>query len=160
MMKPRIWLRIAAGLQAFGTLGHNLATLNPQPTHGAHEQAVFDAMRGFQFDIMGSTRSTWDFYRGYQFSTTVNFVLTMVLLWLLSNMSSRAPREARPLVLALLIAQLFNVAVGWEFFFAGPGVVGSLIATCLTLAMVGLYRPERPAPIEARLVNASQTGRG
>jgi hypothetical protein len=160
MMKPRIWLRIAAGLQAFGTLGHNLATLNPQPTHGAHEQAVFDAMRGFQFDIMGSTRSTWDFYRGYQFSTTVNFVLTMVLLWLLSNMSSRAPREARPLVLALLIAQLFNVAVGWEFFFAGPGVVGSLIATCLTLAMVGLYRPERPAAVEARLVNASQTGRG
>ena len=154
MMKPKIWLRIAAGLQAFGTLGHNLATLSTKPTHGAPEQAVFDAMRGFQFDIMGSTRSTWDFYRGYQFSTTVNFVLTMVLLWLLSNMSSRAPREARPLVLTLLIAQLFNVAIGWEFFFAGPGIVGSLIAICLTLAMVGLYRPERPAPLEARLVNA------
>jgi len=154
MMNPRIWLRIAAGLQAFGTLGHNLATLSTKPTHGAPEQAVFDAMRGFQFDIMGATRSTWDFYRGYQFSTTVNFVLTMVLLWLLSNMSSRAPREARPLVLTLLIAQLFNVAIGWEFFFAGPGIVGSLIAICLTLAMVGLYRPERPAPLEARLVNA------
>jgi len=153
-MKPRTWLRIAAALQAFGTLGHNLATLSTKPTHGAPEQAVFDAMRGFQFDIMGSTRSTWDFYRGYQFSTTVNFVLTMVLLWLLSNMSSRAPREARPLVLTLLIAQLFNVAIGWEFFFAGPGIVGSLIAICLTLAMVGLYRPERPAPLEARLVNA------
>jgi hypothetical protein len=160
MMKPRIWLRIAAGLQAFGTLGHNLATLNPQPTHGAPEQAVFDAMRGFQFEIMGSTRSTWDFYRGYQFSTTVTFVLTMVLLWLLSNTSSRAPREAKPLVLALLIAQLCNVAIGWEFFFAGPGVVGSLIAICLTLAMVGLYRPQRPAPLEARLVNVSQTVRG
>ena len=160
MMKPRIWLRIAAGLQAFGTVGHNLATLNPQPTHGAPEQAVFDAMRGFKFEIMGSTRSTWDFYRGYQFSTTVTFVLVVALLWLLSNTSSRAPREAKPLVLALLIAQLCSVAIGWEFFFAGPGVVGSLIAICLTLAMVGLYRPERPAPLEARLVNASQTVRG
>jgi hypothetical protein len=154
MMKPKIWLRIAAGLQAVGTVGHNLATLSTQPTHGAREEAVFDAMRGFQFDIMGSTRSTWDFYRGYQFSTTVTFVLTVVLLWLLSNMSSSAPREAKPLVLALLIAQLFNVVIGWEFFFAGPGVVGSLIAICLALAMVGLYRPERPAPVEARLVNA------
>ena len=153
-MKPRTWLRIAAGLQAFGTLGHNLATLSTKPTRGAPEQAVFDAMRGFQFDIMGSTRSTWDFYRGYQFSTTVTFVLTVVLLWLLSNMSSSAPREARPLVLALLIAQLFNVLIGWEFFFAGPGVVGSLIAICIALAMVGLYRPERPAQAEARLVNA------
>ena len=154
MMTPKIWLRIAAGLQAFGTVAHNLATLSTKPTHGAPEEAVFDAMRGFQFDIMGSTRSTWDFYRGYQFSTTVTFVLTVVLLWLLSNMSSSAPREAKPLVLALLIAQLFNVVIGWEFFFAGPGVVGSLIAICLALAMVGLYRPERPAPVEARLVNA------
>jgi thiol:disulfide interchange protein len=111
-------------------------------------------MRGFQFDIMGSTRSTWDFYRGYQFSTTVTFVLTVVLLWLLSNMSNSAPREAKPLVLALLIAQLCNVLIGWQFFFAGPGVVGSLIAICIALAMVGLYRPERPAPVEARLVNA------
>jgi hypothetical protein len=153
-MKPRTWLRIAAGLQAFGTLGHNLATLSTKPTHGAPEQAVFDAMRGFQFDIMGSTRSTWEFYRGYQFSTTVTFVLTVVLLWLLSNMSNSAPREAKPLVLALLIAQLCNVLIGWQFFFAGPGVVGSLIAICIALAMVGLYRPERPAPVEARLVNA------
>ena len=153
-MKPKVWLRIAAGLQAFGTVGHNLATLSTKPTHGAPEQAVFDAMRGFQFDIMGSTRSTWDFYRGYQFSTTVTFVLTVALLWSLSNTSSSAPREAKPLVLALLIAQLFSVMIGWEFFFAGPGVVGSLIAICLTLAMVGLYRSERPAPVEARLVNA------
>ena len=153
-MKPRTWLRIAAGLQAFGTIGHNLATLSTKPTHGTPEQAVFDAMRGFQFDIMGSTRSIWDFYRGYQFSTTVTFVLTVVLLWLLGNMSTSAPREAKPLVLALLIAQLCNVLIGWEFFFAGPGVVGSLIAICLALAMVGLYRPEQPAPVDARLVNA------
>ena len=155
MMKPRIWLRIAAALQGFGTVGHNLATLGTKPTHGAPEQAVFDVMRGFQFDIMGSTRSTWDFYRGYQFSTTVTFVLTMVLLWLLSDMSRSAPREVRALVLALLIAQLFNVVIGCEFFFfAGPGVVGALIAICLALAVIGLYRPERPAPAKAQLVNA------
>jgi hypothetical protein len=153
-MKPRTWLRVAAVLQAFGTVGHNLATLSTKPTHGAPEQAVFDAMRGFQFDIMGSTRSTWDFYRGYQFSTTVTFVLTVVLLWLLSNMSSSAPREAKPLVLAFLVAQLLNVVIGWEFFFAGPGIVGSLIAICLTLAMVGLQRSERPAHVEPQLVNA------
>lgn len=152
-MKPRTWLRIAAVLQAFGTVGHNLATLSTKPTHGAPEQAVFDAMRGFQFDIMGSTRSTWDFYRGYQFATTVTFVLTVVLLWLLSNMSSSAPHEAKPLVTALLFAQIFNVVIGYEFFFAGPGIVGSLIAICLTLAMVGLYRPERSAHLEAQLVN-------
>lgn len=144
-MKARIWLRIAAALQAFGVVGHNLETLSPRPTHGAREQAVFDAMRGFQFEIMGSTRSTWDFYRGYQFSTTVTFVLLVVLLWLLSNMSSKSPREARPIVLALLVAQIFNAAIGFRFFFAGPGVVGGVIALCLAMAAFGLYRTDQPA---------------
>ena len=139
-MTPGLWLRIAAGLQALGVVGHNLATLSTKPIHGPQEQAVFDAMRGFQFQMMGSMRSTWDFYRGYQFSTTVTFVLLVTLLWLLSNMSSRAPREARPLVLALTVAQLFNVFIAWEFFFAGPGVVGGLITFCLAIAAVGLYR--------------------
>jgi len=144
-MKPWIWLRIAAVLQALGTVGHNLETLDPKPTHGPQEQAVFDAMRGFQFNIMGSTRSTWDFYRGYQFSTTVTFVLLVALLWLLSNMSRNAPREARSLVLAILVAQLLNAAIGWEFFFAGPGVVGGIIAVCLALAWLGMSRADRPA---------------
>ena len=117
-MKPWIWLRIAAALQALGTLGHNLETLSTKPTHGPQEQAVFDAMRRFQFTVMGSARSTWDFYRGYQFSTTVTFLLIIGLLWILSNMSRRAPREAKPLVLALLVAQLCNVAIAGIFFFA------------------------------------------
>ena len=53
-MKPWIWLRAASGLQALGTVLHNLATLSTKPTHGPKEQAVFDTMRGFQFNMMGS----------------------------------------------------------------------------------------------------------
>jgi len=143
-MKAWIWLRIAAALQALGVVGHNFETLSTKPQHGPAEQAVFDAMRGFQFNIMGSTRSTWDFYRGYQFSTTVTFVLIVTLLWMLSNMSRRAPQEARPLVLALLLAQVCNVAIGFEFFFAGPGVVGGIIAVCLGIAALGLDQGEQP----------------
>jgi hypothetical protein len=141
-MTPRLWLRIAAALQALGVVGHNLATLSTKPMHGPQEQAVFDAMRGFQFEMMGSMCSTWDFYRGYQFSTTVTFVMLVALMWMLSNMSSRAPREARPFVVVLTIAQLFNVVIAWRFFFAGPGVVGGVIAVCLAMAAMGLYRTQ------------------
>src|SRR5262249_53495350 len=133
-VKPWIWLRIAAGLQAFGTVGHTVATASTVPTHGPGEQAVLDAMRGFHFDIMGSTRSIWDFYRGYQLSTTVTFVLLVVVLWLLGNLSRGAPQHARPLVLAIFIAQIGTVIVGWTYFFAAPGVVGSAIALCLAIA--------------------------
>jgi hypothetical protein len=87
-------------------------------------------------------RSTWDFYRGYQFSMTVTFVLLVAILWLASDMCRIAVRETRMLLLALLIAQLFNVLIAAEFFFAGPAVVGSLIALCLVMALIGLYRAE------------------
>jgi hypothetical protein len=152
-MKPWAWLRIAAVLQALGTVGHNLATLSTKPRHGPQEQAVFDAMRGFQFNMMGSMRSTWDFYRGYQFSTTVNFLLLVVLLWMLSNLSRSAPMEARPLVIAILVAQSVNVVLSWTFFFAGPGLLGSLIASCIAIAVIGLYRADQPALGKQQLVN-------
>jgi hypothetical protein len=141
-VSPRLWLRIAAVVQALGTVGHNLATLSTKATHGPQEQAVFDAMRGFRFNIMGSMRSTWDFYRGYQFLMTVTFVLLVAILWLASDMCRTAVRETRLLVLALLVAQLFTVIIAAEFFFAGPAVVGSLIALCLVMALTGLYAAE------------------
>ncbi|MBV8054563.1 MAG: hypothetical protein JOZ29_00020 [Deltaproteobacteria bacterium] len=60
-MKPWLSLRVAAILAALGTIGHNLATLCIKPTHGPQEQTVFDAIRGFQFNLIGSMCSTWGF---------------------------------------------------------------------------------------------------
>ena len=154
-MKPWIWLRIGAALQALGVVGHNLETLSTRPAHGPQEQAVFDAMRGFQFDIMGASRSTWDFYRGYQFATTVNFLLMVAILWLLSNLSRRAPEEARPFVWVMLLAQVAGAVLGWEFFFAGPGLMGGLIAGCIAIALAGLYLADQPMLQRQQSVNAS-----
>ena len=62
--------------------------------------------------------SCTDFYRGYQFSTTVTFVPIVALLRILSNLSRRA-RERQTNVLALLIAQLCNAHCR-HIFFASP----------------------------------------
>ena len=140
-----MWLRIAAVLQALGTVGHTVETASAAPTHGPAEQAVFDAMRAFRFDLMGSTRSTWDFYRGYQFSMTVMFLLLVSLLWLLSNLSRSAPEQARPLVLAILVAESASAILGWRYFFAAPGVVCGAITLCLAIAALG----ERPGRVSA-----------
>lgn len=138
-MRPWIWLRLAALLEALGTAGHTITTAGTAPTHGPGEQAVFDAMRSFRFNMMGSMCSTWDFYRGYQFSTTVNFVMLVALLWLLSSLSRIAPRQARPMVLTILVAQIFSAILGWTYFFSGPGIGGTLIALCLAIAVLAMY---------------------
>ena len=106
-MKHWIWLRVASVLQAVGTVLHTMATASGTPsgsaTAGAREQAVLDAMRSFHFDMMGSSRSVWDFYRGYEFSITVVFAALAVLMWQLGSLSRAEPRKALPLVVTLLV---------------------------------------------------------
>jgi hypothetical protein len=46
-------------------------------------------------------------------------------------------------------------AVGWEYFFAGPGGMSILIAACLVAAILGLRRIDQPALVASRAAKAS-----
>jgi hypothetical protein len=141
-MKPWIWLRVAALLQALGTIGHTMASFNSS-SRGPGEEAVFNVMRAYRFDMMGLTRSHWDFYQGYQLSTTVTFAILAVLMWQLSSLSRTAPEHARPLIATILVYDIFISIIGWEYFFAGPGVMSILIALCLVAALFTLRRGDQ-----------------
>jgi peptidoglycan/LPS O-acetylase OafA/YrhL len=152
-MKPWNWLRIGASLQALGAVLHTIASTDP-PSRGPAEEAVFAAMQSFHFQIAGVNRSHWDFYRGYELSITVVFGILAVLIWQLSNLSRREPREAVPLIVTILVAEILLSAVGWEYFFAGPGGVSILIAACLAAAVVTLRRSDQPTLASSRAAKA------
>src|SRR5258708_2571638 len=121
-MKPWTWLRIAAVLQALGTVGHTIASQMPA-SRGPSEVAVFDAMRSFHFEIMGATRTHWDFYKGYEIFVSVAFGVVAVLIWQLSNLSKVDARRARPLIATILVCEIIFAILGWIYFVAAPGVV-------------------------------------
>src|SRR5215472_5089601 len=143
-MKYWIWLRVAAVLQALGTVLHTMATASGTASGSAapapQEQAVLAAMHGFHFDIMGSSRNVWDFYRGYEFSMTVVFAVLAVLMWQLSNLTRTEPRRGLPLIVTILVCTLLLDVVSWAYFFAGPGVMSVLISLCLAIALLSSYR--------------------
>ena len=130
----KIWLRIAAILQALGTVGHTMASQKPV-SRGPGEEAAFSAMRSFHFDIMGATRSHWDFYKGYELSISVAFGVLAVLIWQLSSMSMADNGQARPLIVTILVCEILFGIIGWIYFFAAPGTVSILIALCLAIAL-------------------------
>jgi hypothetical protein len=140
-MKPWIWMRIGSVLQGIGTVLHTIATQH-STTRGPAEQAVFDAMRSFLFDVMGANRSHWDFYRGFELSITVVFATLCVLLWQLGNLSRTAPDHARPLIVTMLVCQILLDVVSWTKFFAGPGVMSILISLCLLAALFTISRDD------------------
>ncbi len=143
-MKPSLWLKVAAVLQAIGACLHTIAAMD-SPGRGPAEEAVFAAMQSFHFEIAGVSRTHWDFYRGYELSITVVFGVLAVLIWQLGNLSRVAPRQAVPLIGTVLVAEILLSAVGWEYFFAGPGGMSILIAACLAAALFGLRRKDQPA---------------
>src|SRR5271168_4654290 len=143
-MKAWTWLRIGAALQGLGAVLHTIASMD-SPSRGPAEQAVFAAMQSFRFQIAGVTRSHWDFYQGYELIITVIFAVLAVLIWQLSNLSKTEPPQAVPFIVTILAAEILMSAVGWEYFFAGPGGMSILIGTCLVAAIVGLRRVDQPA---------------
>jgi hypothetical protein len=153
-MKPRIWLRIAAGLQALGTVLHTMATTF-RGNQGPAQDAVFAAMQTFHFQIMGVSRTHWDFYRGYELSITVSFGVIAILLWQLGSLSRTEPRHAAQLIVTILAAELLWSVIGWDYFFAGPGGMSLLIAGCLCVALLTMRRAEQPALTTHRAVNPS-----
>jgi hypothetical protein len=148
-MKPWIWLRIAAALQALGSVFHTMATSSP-PGRRPGGEAVFGPMQSFHFRIMGASRSHWDFYRGYELSITVTFALLAVLIWQLGNLSRTEPRSAAPLLVTILVAEVLLSLVGWTYFFAGPGGMSILIAGCLAAALLTMRRSDQPAIAASR----------
>ena len=138
-MKPWTWIRIASILQGIGTVLHTISTQH-SITGSPAEQAVFDTMRSFRFDVMGANRSHWDFYRGFEVLVTVVFGLLCVLLWQLANLSRTSPDHARPLIVTILVGQILMDVVSWTYFFAGPGVMSILISLCLIAALYTMSR--------------------
>ena len=141
-MKPWIWLRVASFLQALGTVAHTMSIFY-SPSRGPGEAAVFNVMRAYRFDIVGLTRSHWDFYQGYQLSITVIFAFLAVLIWQLSSLTRRAPEHARPLVVTVLVCEIFMSIVFWLYFFAGPAGVATLITLCLVAALFASRRGDQ-----------------
>src|ERR1700688_909667 len=141
-MKPWIWLRVASLLQALGTVAHTMASLD-SPSRGPGQEAVFNVMRAYRFNIAGLTRSHWDFYQGYALSITVTFAFLAVLMWQLSDLTRTAPARARPLIVTVLVCEIFMSIIFWEYFFAGPGGMSILIGLCLVAALFALRRGDQ-----------------
>jgi hypothetical protein len=152
-MKPWTWLRVGAALQGLGAVLHTIASMD-SPSRGATEEAVFAAMQSFHFQIAGVTRSHWDFYRGYELFITVIFAVLAVLIWQLSNLSESAPKQVEPLIVTILVAEILMSAIGWDYFFAGPGGMSILIGACLLAAILGLRRVDQPAIQTSRVAKA------
>jgi hypothetical protein len=140
-VKAATWLRLLAAIMVFFTIGHTIGVLNP-PADGAAGQAL-DVMRRALFPIMGFERSYWDFYRGFGFFVSLEFLMFAVIAYQVSVLSRRSARAVLPLMVTLEIGCTVTALFGWIYFFAAPMVTSLAAVVCSTAALVALARDAR-----------------
>ncbi len=136
-MKPSIWLRAASGLMAIFAVGHTMGHFKG-PSRGTQNDIVVAAMKSVHFDVMGSSRTYWDFYQGFSLFVIVTPLLLAVLIWLLSDLARTQPSQARPVVWALVAGVTLFAIIGWTNFFVAPAMINTLAAVCLVMAALAL----------------------
>src|SRR5882762_7008701 len=102
-MKASIFYRIAAVLLLLFEAGHTSGFPWSDPQWGVD----LGSMRSTHFDILGSSRTYWDFYVGFGLSVSVLLLLAVVLAWQLGRFPAptlalrRAQRGRSPFALPL-----------------------------------------------------------
>jgi hypothetical protein len=132
--KPSILLRAAAILVLLHFVGHTVGMLQG-PSHGQEEVGVIEAMRAHHFNMMGSSRSYWDFFLGFGFDASINMLLQAALLWLLAALARTNPAVARPFIAVFVLAWIAVLLLYLKYFFAAPIVFAIVMVAVLGAAL-------------------------
>jgi hypothetical protein len=129
--------RIAAGLLAFGLVGHTLGgmlgTARRGPRAGEQADRVLADMRAVHFNWRGADSTWYAWWLGNGLGVSCLLILGVAVLWFLGGLTPEARHAVQPLVVATVLSLSLLAITGLKFFGARIGSVFSLIAL-LTLA--------------------------
>lgn len=131
-MKTSHWLRVAAILLIFNTIGHFVGLFVPSKNPAI--RTAIEAMQSHRFLAMGADRTFWDFYVGFSIMLGFTLILAAVWCWQLSSLVVVAPERAKPMIGSLCATMIAFAALSWVYLFLAPAVTISAISVCLIFA--------------------------
>jgi hypothetical protein len=102
--------------------------------------AVVEAMKSQHFEVVGATRTFWDFYYGFGVAITGYLLVQAVVLWQLAALAKSQAVSLRPIIASLGLGFLVNAVILWKFFFAIPLVLAVAITAVLGFAFFAADR--------------------
>ena len=131
-MKPAIFYRIASVLLLLFAALHTFGFRQVDPQWGV--DSMIGSMRSIHFDIMGTTRTYWEFFVGFGLFFSIFLILAAVWAWQLSNLPRQTLALLRGPAWALVICFAAVTIVALLYAFIFPIVFSILILLCLTAA--------------------------
>jgi hypothetical protein len=97
-------------------------------------ESLIGLMRSIHFDIMGTSRTYWDFFVGFGFFFSIFLVFTAVLAWQLGGLSRQSLAVMRGTAWTLIICFAAVTILAFRYAFVVPIVFSILILLCLAAA--------------------------
>src|SRR5215471_2715717 len=126
----RLLYQISAVLILLFDLGHSSGYPWSDPTWGVDTSA----MRSTHFQILGFSRTYWDFYVGFGLIESAFLLLAAVLAWQLGSIPPQAAPLVRATAWTLCLCFLAVTVLTWMYFFTIPIVFSAVITVCLLTA--------------------------
>ena len=131
-MTSRTLYRIAAVLIVLFDLGHSASFPWSDPAWGVD----VGPMRSSHFNVVGFSRTYWDFYVGFGLFNSVFLLLAAILAWQLGNLSAKDATVMRWTAWALAGCFAVVAVLSWMYFFTIPIAFAATITVCLVAAAV------------------------
>lgn len=130
LLTARVLYRVAAVLILLFDLGHSAGYPWSDPRWGVDLVAI----RSTHFEVLGFSRTYWDFYVGFGLFNSVFLLLAAILAWQLGGLPVETLRVLRVTAWALCLSFAAVTALSVMYFFTIPIVFSSVITVCLLAA--------------------------
>jgi hypothetical protein len=131
-LKPAIFYRIASVLLLLFAGLHTFGFRQADPKWGV--DSLISLMQSIHFDIMGTSRTYWDFFAGFGLFFSVFLVFTAVLAWQLAGLSDGTLALMRGTAWTLVICFAAVTVLSLRYAFIIPIAFSILILFCFTAA--------------------------
>jgi hypothetical protein len=144
-MKASVFYRITAVLMLLFDAGHTAGFPWSDPKWGVDLGLV----QSTHFDVLGSSRTYWDFYVGFGLFVTVFLLLGAILAWQLGGLPAETLAMMRGIAWALPLCFAAITFLSWKYFFIIPVVFSIVITVCLVAAAWRSAKPIRGRSLPA-----------
>jgi hypothetical protein len=134
-MKPVLFMRLASALTFLHAVGHTIGGVFGKQEPGVQEATVA-VMKAGQFQVMGLTRSFWDFYMGLSVGVSITLVVEAIVFWQLGSLAKADASRLRPILATFLAGYLALAVNSYRYLIAPPMIGELLIVVCLGLAIL------------------------
>ena len=138
MTRPKLLIRIAAGLILFFAFGHSMGHFTRYDVTDPKEKEVLQMMSNNKFDLFGQMTSYDKMYTGMSMNLIFTLLAFTIILWHISGICTDNKKLATKLLLPVTFCVFGFSITSFLFFFPVPAITCLIAGLILTFALIKL----------------------